>query len=260
MFQLVYSFHSEWLKIKRSLALWIVVIGAFFVPAIVIVVRLIHYKDLHTLYTTPDFWTSLWNSLWESMAIFLMPLGTILTTALVAQIEYKNNAWKQLHTLPVTQTTIFFSKLAVILVMLLAFFTLFNIGIYLSALIPYLIVPNVAYPQPDIPYKTFMLQNLTYLTVCLPIVALQYLLSLKYKNFLVPIGIGFLLWVAALACLSWEYGYLMPYTYCMLTYITNTGSSKAPPPPINLNTIASFYFITITAISYLLFITKKEKG
>ena len=111
--QFLYSFQSEWLKLKRSLALWVVIIGAFFVPVIVITARIVHYPKLPALYAAPAFWTALWHSLWESMAIFLLPLGTILTTALVAQIEYKNNAWKQLHTLPLTRTTIFFSKLSV---------------------------------------------------------------------------------------------------------------------------------------------------
>lgn len=260
MLQFTYSFQSEWLKIKRSLALWIVVAGAFFVPVIVIAVRIIHYKNLPALYAAANFWTTLWHSLWESMAIFLLPLGTILTTALVAQIEYKNNAWKQLHTLPVTQRTIFFSKLSVILVMLLAFFALFNLGIYLTAVIPYMIVPGVPYPGGEIPYADFAFQDLEYMIVCLPIVALQYLMSLKYKNFLVPIGVGFLLWVAALASLSWEYGYLMPYTYCMLTYVKSGGSAKVILPNMDLRLLAILYFVIVTALSYILFITKKEKG
>jgi hypothetical protein len=194
------------------------------------------------------------------MAIFLLPLGTILTTALVAQIEYKNNAWKQLHTLPVTLSTIFFSKLSVILMMLLAFFVLFNLGIYLAAVVPYLVVPGVPYPKGNIPYADFALQNLEYMIVCLPIVALQYLMSLKYKNFLVPIGIGFLLWVCGLACLSWQYGYLMPYTYCMFTYVKSGGSARVILPTVDLRLMAILYFIVITLISYILFVTKKEKG
>jgi len=255
-----HSVQSEWLKIKRSLALWIVVTGAFFVPVIVIATRITHYKDLPALYASPNFWPALWHSLWESMAVFLLPLGIILATALVAQIEYKNNAWKQLHTLPVTLSTIFFSKLSVILVMLIAFFALFNTGIFLTAIIPYLVVPGVPYPTGRIPYTDFAHQNIEYIIVCLPIVALQYLMSLKYKNFLIPVGIGFLLWVSALASLSWEYGYLMPYTYCMFTYIKTGSSAKATVPTADLRILALLYFIVITTISYILFLTKKEKG
>ena len=90
----VLSFQSEWLKTKRSLALWIVIIGGFFTPAIVTVARIIQYKTLPSVYSSDDFWKLLWQNSWESMAIFLLPLGVILTTSLITQIEYKNNTWK----------------------------------------------------------------------------------------------------------------------------------------------------------------------
>jgi lantibiotic transport system permease protein len=257
---LLHSFQSEWIKIKRSLALWIVVAGAFFTPAVVIVVRIVHHNTLTAAYTAPDFWKTLWTNIWESMAVFLLPMGTILTTALVAQIEYRNNAWKQLHALPVRTSTIFVSKLAVVMTLILIFFALFNFGIYLAAVVPYLVVPGVPYPQADIPFGNFARQNVDYLVASLPIVALQYLLSLQYRNFLVPIGVGFLLWLAGLACLSWRYGYTMPYAYCIFTYMKNGGQGRLIAPQVNLHILSYAYFIVITTVSYLLFITRKEKG
>jgi hypothetical protein len=109
-FSFIHSFQCEWLKTKRSLALWIIIIGGFFTPAIVTVVRIIQYKALPQIYSSSDFWRLLWQNSWESMAIFLLPLGVILTTSLITQIEYKNNTWKQLHTLPLSLTTLFFQS------------------------------------------------------------------------------------------------------------------------------------------------------
>ena len=256
----VSSFKSEWLKAKGSLALWIVIIGGFFTPAIVTVVRIIHYKSLPALYATDNFWTVLWQNSWESMSIFLLPLGVILTTSLITQIEYKNNTWKQLHTLPLRFTTIFFSKFALVIVMLVGFFALFNIGIFLSAIVPYLLVSGVPFPKAEIPVRLFITQDCYYFIDCLPIVSLQYLLSLKYKNFLVPVGIGFLIWIAALAALSWKYGYLVPYTYCMFTYVNGGVASKAIVPSFNFHLVAIAYSILFTLISYVLYLNKKEKG
>jgi len=257
---LVRSFQSEWLKKKRSLASWLVITGAFFTPTIIIVARLVHYKSLPAIYADPQFWEKLWKNSWESMAIFLLPIGVILATSLIAQLEYKNNAWKQLHTLPLSLTTIFFSKLLVIMVMLVQFFILFNIAVYLSALIPSLLVPGVSFPPAVIPYSLFARENLYYFIDCLPIVALQYLLSLKYKNFLVPMGAGFLLWVLALGTLVWKYGYTIPYTYLMFNYLKSETVSKAIKPTIDIHLLAIGYFIVITLVSYLLYINKKEKG
>src|SRR5436190_13572996 len=118
----IHSFQSEWLKKKRSLAYWIVLTGSFFTPLIIIIARLVKHDKLIPIYTDDNFWNLLWKNSWESMAIFLLPLGVILTTSLITQIEYKNNTWKQLHTLPLNLTTIFFAKLSVILIMMLQFF------------------------------------------------------------------------------------------------------------------------------------------
>src|SRR5215211_3701914 len=144
---LFHSFQSEWLKTKRSLAFWMVVIGGFFTPSIIIVARLIRYERLLQVYSAENFWDLLWKNSWESMAIFFLPLGAILSTSLIAQLEYKNNTWKQLHTLPLSYTTIFFAKLAVILVLMLQFFVLFNLGIYIAAAVPYLLISGTHYPQ-----------------------------------------------------------------------------------------------------------------
>ena len=260
MITFVHSFQSECLKLRRSLAVWIVVIGGFFTPAIITVARIIQYKSLPSLYAADNFWKLLWQNSWESMAIFLLPLGVILTTSLITQIEYKNNTWKQWHTLPVSVATIFISKLAVIVGLMFLFFVLFNVGVYLSALIPYLVVSGVRYPDAPIPYAHFLNENLKYFIDCLPIVALQYLISLQYRNFLVPVGIGFIIWIGAIASLTWQYGYFIPYTYCMYTYLMSGVVNKAVLPTFNIQGLALGYFVGLTIISYLLFLFKKERG
>jgi hypothetical protein len=254
------SLQSERLKTKRSLALWIVIIGGFFTPVIVTIIRLIQFKTLPVVYASDKFWMDLWQNSWESMAIFLLPMGVVLATSLITQIEYKSNTWKQVHTTPISFTTIFFSKLAVIVSLMFQFFVLFNIGIYLSAIIPYLLINGVPYPKAPFPYLYFLEQNVFYFIDCLPIIALQYLISLKYKNFLVPVGAGFIFWVGSLAALSWKYGYVIPYTYCMLLYLQGGVENKATIPSFNFHLLAMAYFVAISAVSYLLYLTKKEKG
>ena len=256
----IYSFQSEWLKIKRSLAFWMVVIGGFFTPAVIIIARLVNHSRLQEIYSAENFWNALWKSSWESVAVFFLPLGAILSTSLIAQIEYKNNTWKQLHTLPVSYTTIFFSKLAVILVLMLQFFVLFNIGIYLAAVVPYILVSGTPYPAQAFPYQIFAQENLLYFIDTLPIVALQYLIALRYKNFLVPVGLGFVFWVGSLAALSWKFGYLIPYTYPMYNYLKDAEKTRAVMPEVSIQLLAGIYFVIITAVSYVLYITKKEKG
>jgi lantibiotic transport system permease protein len=252
----IYCFQSEWMKKRRSLASWLIVAGAFFTPLIITLAKLVRRKLLAAEVQLDNFWQLHWNSCWESMAIFLLPIGVILTASLLIQLEYKNNTWKQLHTTPQRLTTIFFAKMAVIVVMILQFFILFNIGIFLSAIIPCWLT-GTPLPKAPIPFAAFLGDNVRYFIDCLPIIALQYLLCLQFKNFLVAIGVGILLWILSIAVLSWQYGYLIPYTYCSLNYLNSQAKALRG---VNIHAWAMGYFVLFTIASYLLYINKKEKG
>jgi hypothetical protein len=96
-----------------------------------------------------------------------------------------------------------------------------------------------------------------YFIDCLPIIGLQYLVSLLFKNFLVPVGGGFALWILSVSVLSWKYGYLFPYTYCGLNYLKALGKYHGM---INIHLMATGYFFVFTVAGYVLYIIKKEKG
>jgi len=254
---LLYSFKSEWLKKKRSLASWLVIVGAFFTPVIITIAKLVNNGRLYAESTSKNFWEVLWGNSWESMAIFLLPVGVILASSLITQLEFKNNTWKQLHTTPQKFTNIFMAKLAVIITMMLQFFVLFNIGIYLSGILPCLLTKGVPYPKEPIPYSHFLQDNAYYFICCLPIIGLQYAVSLMAKNFLVPVGGGIALWILSLAVLGWHYGHWVPYTYCGLNYLKSQGKYNRHMP---IYLLAVCYFIASTAAGYVLYVTKKEKG
>ncbi|HEY0429502.1 MAG TPA: ABC transporter permease [Pyrinomonadaceae bacterium] len=255
------SFQSEWLKKKRSLASWLVLAGAFFTPLIILIAKIKNHAALAALYVSDDFWLKAWNQSWESMEIFLLPVGIILATGLIAQIEYKNNTWKQLHTTPQAFTTIFLAKFLVIMIMLAEVFVLFNLGIYLSAVIPSMIFGDVPYPSAPIPFANFWNANVNFFVDCLPVVALQYLLSLQFKNFLVPVGAGFAIWFVGIGLLSWEYSYIFPYLHGTIDFLMSSGQfGSRKIPPVNIELLAVIYFAAFSLASWFLYVTKKEKG
>ncbi len=254
------SLQCEWIKRRRSLASLLVLSGAFFIPLVITIVRIIYAAKLPKLYSSADFWEKLWQNSWESMALFLIPLGIIMATSLIAQIEFKNNTWKQLHATPLSLTNIFFSKYLVILFMVFQFFVLFNIGIYLSALLPYLLVGGTPYPAAPIPLVFFLKENALFFIDCLPIVALQYLLSMQFRNFLVSFGAGFIIWILSIGSLVWKYNYTIPYTYGMLNYLKTQTGGKAVIPELNFHWLAIGYFVLFTVLGYVLYLRKKEKG
>ena len=257
LIQFINCFHAEWLKKKRSLAYWLVITGGFFTPVIIIVVRVIRHTNLRKLNLDPLFWQKHWILSWESMAIFLLPMGIILSASLIAQLEYKNNTWKQWHTTPQKYVTMFFAKLCVILVMMAQFFVLFNIGIYLSGVIPGLFFNDVPYPPSKIPVIAFLKSNLYFFITCLPMIGIQHLVSLQFKNFLVSVGGGILLWITAIGSLRWEYGHVIPYSHGLLFYMKTAGRYKTET---NLLMWSLSYFLIAVIISFCFYLTKREKG
>jgi hypothetical protein len=253
----VHSVQSEWLKQRRSLASWMVLIGAFFTPAIIITARLLNPAGLAGMYARDDFWQTLWRSSWESAAIFFLPMGTVLATSLVAQLEFKNNTWKQVRALPLSDATIYGSKLAIILAMLALFFVLFNVGIYLSALLPSILVANVPYPTAPIPWQSFLREDVLYFVDCLPIVALQYLVSLQFRNFLVPVGGGFMFWVLTIGTLPWKWSFLLPYSYTTFNFLKHETVTRAIRPPVDIHLLALGYFVLFTIVGYVLFVRRR---
>jgi len=256
----VHAFHAEWLKQKRSFAGTLVIGGSLFTPVIVAVVRLIHFRGLTAIYAADEFWQTLWRSSWESMAIFFLPLGAILVTSLITQIEFKSNAWKQLHTLPVSTAVIFLSKLSVILMLMIEFLLLFNAGMYASAMIPYLIVPGVPHPNGTFSSLPLLRENALYFIDCLPIIGAQYLMALRSNNVLIPIGIGFMAWVGALAAVSSKVAIWWPYSYTIIHYLSDKPKGAKFTGYHDLHWLAAIVFVLLTAVSYVLFITKKERG
>ena len=255
----IHSFQSEWLKTKRSLAALLVLLGSCLIPFIMLIVRLIYNHKLIKDSIKTDFWETIFENCWNAMAIFLLPIGIILATSLIAQLEFKNNTWKQLHTTPQYLTTIFVAKLAVIVVMMVQFLSLFDVAIYLIGIIPHLIL-GPTLPQQSFPFYYFLEKTSYFFIDCLPIIALQYLISLQFKNFLVPLSVGLGLQIAALIATEWKYGYTIPYTYCPLNFMALRKGAAPVFDHINIHLWAFGYFILFTIASYLLYIFQKERG
>lgn len=251
------SFSSEWLKTRRTAASWMVIAGSLLIPAIMLLARFINHERLLQESVSPTMWNDLISGCWQFMAIFLLPMGVILATSLITQNEFRNNTWKQLHTTPQHLAVIFVAKLSVILVMLVQFFVLYNIGIYLAGIIPGLFYNDVHWPVQDYPLQEVLMLNAKYFACCLPIVALQFLVSLLVRNFLIPLGIGIGLLISALIALQWEYGYIHPYVYNAMSFMR---SMSQEPPEINLTAWACAYFFVIITAAFVLYAGKKEKA
>ncbi|RBL89827.1 ABC transporter permease [Chitinophaga flava] len=257
MIAYIHSLQSEWLKKRHSAAAWLTVAGGLFVPLFMLCVRFYYFDQLPKTNAAPDIWEQLYNHAWRYMSFFLLPMGVILTTSLITQLETSNNTWKLLHVTPQRPSIIFLAKLTVILLMLLQFFLLFNIGIYLTGIVPALLVRDVPFPAEAFPWLKYLNGNWQFLITCLPIVALQYLLGLLYRNFLLPLGVGLGLYITAMIVFRWKYSFIIPYIYCVLVF---NNSFNPVDRPVSIQVLATGYFLLFSILAYVFYINKKEKG
>lgn len=153
------------------------------------------------------------------------------------------------------------AKFLVIVVMLVEVFVLFNVAMYLSAIVPAMLFSNLPYPTAPIPYGYFLNANFDFFLDCRSILALQYLINLQFKNFLVPVGAGFIIWFTGIGMLAWGYSYVLPYNHAAIDYLIGSAQcNNRRVPPINIQFLAVIYFTAITIASYILYRAKKEKG
>jgi lantibiotic transport system permease protein len=253
----IHSFQSEWLKTRRSSAAWLIIIGSIFIPLIILIANIVNFDDLYGDYNSGKFWERTLQNAWQFMAVFLLPMGVIIATSLITQLEFKNNTWKQVHTTPQHFTNVFLSKLLVITVLMVSFFLLFNIAIIIVGNIPSIIFRGIPFPKEDFPFLLFVKTSIKYFIACLPILALQYLLSLQFKNVLIPISSGLALYVVSMIAINWKHGNTVPYTYSAYVFI---GKSNLANPDTNIYYWAIAYFLVFTLASYFLYLAKKEKG
>jgi hypothetical protein len=256
---LAIAIRSEMLKIKRTTAFWLSLLGAAFIPAIFFLAFTL--KPEHaakSLQMAP--WNIYFFNGWMALNSFLFPMFVILICSLIPQIEYKNNTWKQVFSSPQTVGNIYFSKFITIHLMIFFFYLSFNIFMILSAIAANLIHKEFSFFNHSIDWQALIRLNFkTYVSI-LGISAIQYWLSLRFKNFIAPIGIGLVLLVGALIArgFNWEHIYKIPYAHPSLTLFAMVHKSPRLLENHELNSIA--YFLAFTLLGFLDMSWRKEKG
>ncbi len=211
---LIVSIQSELLKTRRSASFWISILGAGFIPLIFLLS--FYFKPdgaIKNLSAEP--WQKYFGMGWQVLNSFIFPMYVILICTLIPQIEYRNNAWKQVFSSPQSFGTIYFSKFFTIHLMIFFFYLMFNVFMITAAIIINLINSKFPFLNHSIDWPELLKMNLkTYISI-LGISAIQYCISLRFKNFIVPIGIGLAFLVGAIVALNfnWEHIDKMPYAY-----------------------------------------------
>ena len=245
---------SEFLKLKRSALPWLCVMAAIIVPAMFFIELSSDTDELQSLKKDP--WNLIIVECWKGMNFLVLPLFIILIATLVAQLEHRNNTWKQVHASPNPPLKIFLAKFLVIQLLIVSVLILFNIASILMPIILQQVNPGIDIYQtlPDLE-KILGITYQTYIGV-IGISAIQFFLGMQFKNVIIPLALGFGLWLILpiAAEMNWSHLNKFPYAYSAFVIFPKYASII---PYVLLASVG--YGILFFSLTYFSFLRRKVK-
>lgn len=179
---------AEALKLKRTRALMLAIVAPTFVVAIQV--------SSGTTYLNPDvpglsLGEQVFDTVFNMWIIIVFILYLVLEIALLMSIDHASNQWKHLFALPVSRTTIYLAKLFAGVILIL----FSNILLFIETTIA-IFVLGVAAPELGISLAgvdiTYFFGILLAATIAAFFaIALHTWMSIRTRNFLAPVAVGF---------------------------------------------------------------------
>jgi hypothetical protein len=204
-------------------------------------------------------WLKFAGAILAIMGTLILPMLIVFIAYSVNSIEHKADTWKTLFSLPISKLSVYAAKyfyaffLVFICLMLFVIFTV-GFGNLLSVIKPVLKFSeyNAAGLLTQVYFKLFL--------ASLGILSIQFLLSLLFRDFLKPMGIGFVATITGviLAGNDWKYSYLIPYSHPMLAIKTmmdgmhSVKGGQGGMPQITIDLFTKEIYVSL-AVALLIF-------
>lgn len=220
----LFSLQSEFYKSRKTLGFWSAILLPLILMLLVSFGFFIKADKLSGL-APVAIWAQFAGIPMGIMGSLLLPMFIVFIGYSVNSIEHKSDTWKTLFTLPIPKWSIYTAKflyavfLILLSLMLFATFT-WAFGNLLGAIQPKLKFSGYHMEKElfQVYFKLFM--------ASMGILSLQFIMSLLWKDFLKPMGIGFvgvIVGVILVTAAKWEYAYTFPYSQPLLAIV---GMSK----------------------------------
>ena len=248
---------AELLKCRKTAAYWITIGCGLFIPVIIFIVY-VAKPEYNTRELAVDAWIKHFGRAWEMAAAFLMPMYVIMVTSLVVQVEYRNNTWKQVYASPRSYADIFFSKFIIVQLMVIASFIIFDAMIIISGYGAGVFRSGYHFADQAIPWQYFLRVTAKLYTATLAMTAIQYWLSLRFRNYIIPVMIGLVLIITGIIILRWENIIYFPYAYTTLTYFKSVNEKVAAGSKHEWYSL--IWFIAVLVVGFWDTIKRRERG
>lgn len=192
---LITSFRSELTKTPRS-STWLLTLLA---AALVALLMGSAYdadsaEDLKMLSGDP--WNVFFAQGRQISNLVFLPLFIVVVCTLLPQIEYRNNTWKQVLTSPQPLWQVYLARFLLVQVLLVTYLVAFLVLLGASALVVNALYPKFEFLHYSLDVRAVAVATARTWVSVLALSAFQFWLGLRFKSFFVPVGIGFLMWVA----------------------------------------------------------------
>lgn len=213
---LLISLRSELIKLKRTASLKLCLIAAVLIPLLLFIENI----DVGPKVPSGLPWIKYFLGGREPISLVFLPLFIILISTLLLQTEYRDKTWKQVLASPQKLIDMFLAKFIILHLLILLFLITYNVWLAIGAAGVELLEPQL-YKGGFDTYQFFVVNVQTYFLV-LGISAIQFWLSLRFKNFIAPLAIGFVLWFLAPLMIfefKWLFADKYPYSFSILSIL-----------------------------------------
>lgn len=243
---LLVSLRSEMLKTKRTASFYLTIAAAAFGP-------LMSMLDIIFDGIEPGDRDFLFNKFlttkFQMTGFVMLPFFLILICTLLPQIEYRNNAWKQVLASPQTKSNVFLAKFINAQLLIVTFILITQVLMFVNVVIIHFREPSMnVLNQPVNGYQVLMTMVSGYLSI-LAISAVQFWLGLRFRNFIIPIAIGFACWlIGSMLVLQTTSDFAGYFPYSFHVY----GKHPEYRPEANVVGLTSFvYAVVFLVIGFL---------
>jgi len=206
---LIHVLHAEILKLKRTLAFWMI----FVAPLLVATLQFFIIWNQRRVSASFQLWETLPRGALAIWAVFMLPLLITLETALINGVEHGEKQWKQIFALPIPRHAVYTAKLLIAQVLaaastlVLCALTVLA-GLALARLRPEM--PNTG----AIPYVWILKHAAFVWLAAWLIIAIHTWVSIRWPGFALALGTGiggtFFAIFAASARMGKYYPWLLP--------------------------------------------------
>ncbi|MET0856102.1 MAG: ABC transporter permease [Telluria sp.] len=199
----------ELLKVKRSQALWMM----FAIPLVVLllnVLMLLKRFPISALGEAP--WMRLWMSSTALWCYFMMPLYIALITSLLNGLEHKNQTWRLMLTLPVSQRQLYVAK-----ALLAWLFVAGANAILVGSISLTILLLGLAGASQQGAFVFPMLAFWGKVSLgCIPVLMIQHAVSWRVRSLVLPLAVGVMSTMGVAQIGSSEHWVWYPWSYALM--------------------------------------------